>query len=53
MIVHSQRIRSLKITLFQRSIRIITIIYSLMSLTLVWEVYLVVTWRAEAMYGGK
>ena len=53
LIVHSQRIRSLKITLFQRSIRIITIIYSLMSLALVWEIYLVVTWRADAMYGGK
>ena len=53
LIVHTRRIRSLKITLFRRSIRIMTIIYSLMSLTLVWEIYLVVTWRASAMYGGK
>ena len=53
LIVHTRRIRSLKITLFQRSVRIISIIYSLMSLTLVWEIYLVVTWRASAMYGGK
>ena len=53
LVVHSKYIQSLKITVFGKPVKVVAIVYSLISLTLVYEIYQVVTWRAATMYGGK
>ena len=53
LVVHSKYIQSLNITVLGQSVKVVAIVYSLISLTLVYEIYQVVTWRAATMQGGK
>ena len=53
LVVHAPQIQSLQFTISQRAVKVIDIVYLLMLLTVFCELYLVVTFRATAMYGGK
>ena len=51
--VHSPQIQSLQFTLFQRRVKVFHIVYLLMLLTLFYEIYQVIAFRAAAMHGGN
>ena len=51
--VHSPQIQSLQFTLFQQQVKVFHIVYLLMTLTVFYEIYLVVAFRAARMYGGE
>ena len=53
LVVHTPQIQSLQFILFQRPIKVFHIVYLLMTLTLFYEIHLVVTFRAAILYGGK
>ena len=53
LVVHSPQIQSLQFTLFQRRVKVFHIIYLLMTLTLFYEIYQIIAFRAAAMYGGN
>ena len=53
LIVHSTPVQALRLRLGQMSISAFHLIYGLLGLTLVYEIYLVVAVRAEMMYGGQ
>ena len=52
-IVHSPQIQSLHVAIKGRNIRVFTLVNLLMLVTLFYEIYQVVTWRAGTMDGGK
>ena len=52
-IVHSPQIQSLHVAIKGRNIRAFTLVNLLMLLTLFYEIYQVVTWRAGTMDGGN
>ena len=51
--MHISRIEFLRRTLFSRPIKIFHLVYLLMTLTLFYEIYQVVAFRAATMYGGN
>ena len=52
-IMHISRIEFLRRTLFSRPIKVFHIVYLLMTLTLFYEIYQVIAFRAATMYGGN
>ena len=53
LVVHAPQIQSLQLRIFQGRVKVFHIVYLLMTLTLFCEIYLIVTFRAATMYGGK
>lgn len=53
LIVHSRALQDPHIRLFGYRIKLVDLAYALISVTLFFEIYQVVTWRAADMYGGK
>ena len=53
LIVHSKALQDLHIRLFGYRIKLVDLAYAIISVTLFYEIYQVVTWRASFMYGGK
>ena len=51
--VHSPQIQSLQFTLFQQQVKVFHIVYLLITLTVFYEIYLVVAFRAARMDGGE
>ena len=51
--MHASRIEPLRRTLFSRPIKVFHIVYLLMLLTLFYEIYQVIAFRAATMYGGN
>lgn len=51
--MHSQAVSSLKLRLFSWQFRLISVVYSAFGITLVYEIYQVLVFRAATMYGGK
>ena len=52
-VVHARQIQSLQFAPFQRPIKVFHIVYLLLSLTLFYEIYQVITLRAKTMYSGN
>ena len=53
LIVHAPQIQSLRWTIFQGSMKVFPIVYLLLTLTLFYEIYQVITLRAETVYSGS
>ena len=53
LVVHSSPVQTLRLRFGQGSVSAFHLVYGLLSLMLVYEIYLVVTVRAATMYGGK
>ena len=53
LICHAPRIRSLQFTVLGRELSVFSLVLGLMSVTLTYEIYLMVTVRASTMSGGS
>ncbi len=53
LVMHSQAVSSIKLQLFSRQFRLISVVYGVLCILLIYEIYLVLVFRAAAMYGGK
>lgn len=53
LIVHSSALQDLRFKLLGFEFRFVDLLYALIGVTLVIEIYQAVTWRAVEMYGGK
>ncbi|MCY4018584.1 MAG: hypothetical protein OXG39_04185 [Chloroflexi bacterium] len=53
LMVHSRALQDLHIRLFGYHVKLVDLAYALISVTLFFEIYQVITWRAADMYGGK
>ena len=53
LVMHSQAVNSIKLQLFSRHFRLISVVYGVLCILLIYEIYLVLVFRAAAMYGGK
>ena len=53
LVVHAPQIQSLQLRIFQRPVKVFHLVYLLMTLMLFYEIYLIVAFRAAAMYGGS
>lgn len=53
LVMHSQAVNSIKLQLFSRQFRLISVVYGVLCVLLIYEIYLVLVFRAAVMYGGK
>ena len=53
LVVHAPQIQALRRTIFQGSMKALPIVYLLLTLTLLYEIYQVITLRAETAYSGS
>ena len=53
LVMHSQAVNSITLRLFTRQVRLNSIVYGVLCILLIYEIYLVLVFRAAAMYGGK
>ena len=53
LVVHAPQIQTLQRTIFQGSMKAFPIVYLLLTLTLFYEIYQVITLRAETVYSGS